>query len=377
MKDLRIAVIGEGILGLCAASQLIGQGARVTIYTSEEEPIASKAATGISSLKGIKIPDKVLFSHKIEGERALKPLIQKLERETAQRIDCDFSGVYEPFVSLEAYAKLKKRIYHRRFMGGFQSEVLDFKRLLRCHEKKWLQYSAKSKYLGAFYYSEDGWFNPNHLLKALRSYLLKNEVSFVQNKIFAVKPKPKGVLVAGALGEFDFDEVVLACGAGMAKIIDRSQLTNLRLKNYPGVSLEADFSTSLDHSLVLKSGNKSAAYIGNKLYCGSADLPFTNNEGALKEASSQLFQVHEQLLSHQVSGHSLTCGVRVTGFDRHPYVGHLPFKDSARGVWVLTGAYKSGYALAQPLSSLLLRLMMGSQKEPNPYDPIRLKKVTI
>jgi glycine/D-amino acid oxidase-like deaminating enzyme len=368
-RELSVHVIGRGIIGLSIAYEMCLRGWQVTVLGPKDlSGTASRAAVGVSSLKGHILPGHPLFLAKMKGHEGLPGWLKNIERDSGQVIPQLRSGVVEPFFDLKGFQYLSERIFHGKYRGclrarlygeGTDAEAQTGAGLLRPRPR------------GAFVYSGDLWFDPDKTLTALETAIVRLGGTFLDVLVKRVIPD----LGSGASIEAEVDtgtdqsgqsirikaqEVVIAAGAFTSEILETSLLPSLGLQYSPGETLFAKLNVAEPFNLRLGKTN----YVAHEglLRWGSSsrvvrDLAQEIQGGASPSAVQTLLSDAERFIKPtfmQQSSLQVRWGIRTRVRDRAPVVGPLFWPDlPLKKVWVAVGFYKNGLQLAGLLAHYL------------------------
>lgn len=372
----RLAVIGGGIAGLCAALRLQQNHWDVSLFAPKvgKGERASEAAVGISAVRGLVLAKSPLFEAKLQGHAQFPGFLREVERLSGQKIPCDEKGVFEFFTDLRQYQFLRKRIYHGEFSGCFSMSVLDRESFIKKSQITKNSIYQNSKILGSFYYPKDYFFSPKMFLTALESAFVNLGGKVYRQTAEAVTPHPDGGLELISSG-FDakkevryFAEVLLACGSKTPEFLKSITKINFPFIKIPGQTLVARM--DFFEQEAYKTGRFGLVLQNNELRFGSLDHPKNSefSEASLEQGKRVLQQKlvqdffnhsQHQAVRQNLQAAQTEYGVRLALKDRLPLFGALPVFGGTRRLWLLTGFHKNGYDLAAPLASELAKAVSG------------------
>jgi glycine/D-amino acid oxidase-like deaminating enzyme len=373
------AVIGRGIIGLTIALRLREQGVPVVIVSKQQLPgSASHVAIGVSAMRGLLQPKTELFRQKLLGHHLLARLIPELENLTKQKIPHNFSGAYE-FFTAKTYGKLRRRVYHRLPTGLFAFKCLNFEQTaahLAPYSQSWGPEDKKA----AFFYPNDGWFDPDSLLAALEARLVQLGVVFVDEIVTRVDVdrSDASLLISCASSVLRVARVVVAAGAGSENLLRSSGIGAHEFSYSSGVTLRTKFRES-SKSIAVKNGAESWMCAAGELRCGGENIAASNEYSSeeLLAAERKIKDKFTRMTSDVFGGKftnensclsdsaEMRSGVRVRMKGDKPWIGFAPFTANPQaGVWVSCGFYKYGYYVALPAADQLMEMMLGTKTAP-------------
>ena len=343
-----IAVIGRGIIGLCSAFHLQKKGCKVTLFGPNTQEIASYAAVGIISSKGLSYPKKRLFKDKVEGSSRLLNFINKIQKISKTSINYKVSGVYEYFHSTYEYQYISERIYHGDFTGCYSVKVYNHEELR--HKGPLISdfIGSKGPPMGALFYPKDYWVEPSSLLKSLDKALFQLQVQIVPEMVNSIDiVHPQGFLVNTKQRNFKFDDVLLACGASTPDVLGKlTKIDKFPFQTVPGQTLVGSVLQST-RSGALNYKRQGLSIFKNRLRFGSIDFP--KNCQPSKSDLARGFRELNKTLEHEfgvknLSHHSWHWGTRLTLKDRRPLIGPLDIS-STHKIWINSGFHKNAFTL--------------------------------
>jgi glycine/D-amino acid oxidase-like deaminating enzyme len=362
---MRVAVVGRGIAGLAVAYYLRAAGADVDVFGPDlGEGDASYAAHGFSIHKGLLLPESPFFRAKMRGQALLWEWIESVEAKTGEKIPRQ-KGLLEPYWSHDDYQKVAQRVYRRDFTGCFRVEGVP-------GSPEWRSLFSQPP-LGAFRYSEDYWFNPQVFLRSLESLLQKWHVKFTKVHISRVqRASAKWALKHGSDHYDDFDNVVLAAGAGCCRLLEDSGLKSLAIRESSGSVIMGSLNFLDSPTLLTRFG--SGAIVGpDSRVSISKDMESSMVLEDILASSVEYFRLRKDLMATNLVKVS---GTRVKSRDRIPVVGALGLDGGGSGLFVMTGLNRNGMELA-PGCAMFLRSLILNERVPEAqpelaFDPNRL-----
>jgi glycine/D-amino acid oxidase-like deaminating enzyme len=350
-------VIGAGLSGLTAAVELSRRGMNTAIiYNQDDLHDATKAAHGISTIKGILESDAELFGLKLDGHRGFSDWLAGVESMIGRsRPEAAWlTGVEESFQTYEYFRKEFGRIYRKDFIGA--------KRVM------WLDSSD-----GAFakvVYPGDWWIDPQYLVDTLWLAIKYLDVGVVEGVVDCLGINPSRIFVKMDDGvTLDARNIIVSAGAGTPGIFHRSNMElNQKIFAVPGSTFTGVCENRKNHAIV--KGTSGIIHKEHKVFWGA-----TSEEAKLLKGSEDVSsavvrkkqdegliaaQHLEKLLSGQakddVRNVDIRWGVRVRSKLRDPILETL-LRSDVGSIWINTGYYKSGIILSWIMAKRLANVI--------------------
>ncbi|NRA46177.1 MAG: FAD-dependent oxidoreductase [Oligoflexales bacterium] len=358
----KITIIGRGIIGLANAFELLRRGCTsvTVIGPREKKGVASYAAVGISSIKGLRVARDDFFREKLLGHARFSQYLDKISQSSGLKIPV-VHGVGEYFANLEQYQQLHERTYHGEFKGLYNVQIHGADQL---QKYKLLSARRKSKaVLGTYFYPNDLWFHPTFLMKALELAIVKLGGKIENGRIESITPhQDRGFQVVSDTHAYHCEELVLAAGEGVVELVSDLSTVDFPFLKIGGQTLLVSF--DMGGNETFRIGRKALSAYQSELRYGSIDFDKNQVPGAhdLELGEQQL--VNElgrdfSIDASQLETESLW-GMRLALKDRRPILGSLPCKEGRR-LWMSCGYHKSGYSLAEFSATVLADQLLGAQ----------------
>lgn len=337
-QTYQAAVIGAGFAGLTTAIELARLDLHpiALIYDDTDINFASKAAQGVSAIKGILEADAELFALKLAGHRGfdswLKGLELLLDRE--RPTDVWVSGVSENFRTKKSFNSEFGRIYRRDFIGA---------------KNVTLSFEDDVEFVRAVY-PGDFWVDINYLLGVLTDAALKLGVKMIRGSVVKVEAHPGSASLCLESGQVRARSTIIAAGPGSFPLI--AELNTNELKDTKGVAgLSFSCHTQIPDRCEVK-GTSSVVVRCGKAFWGSttesAIAPMVGSD--LRRADSKMEELTAKELASKVQLNpadlhriKANWGIRIRAKDRAPVVKKI---HEMSNIWINTAYYKSGVILA-------------------------------
>lgn len=405
---MQFVILGRGFGGLSIGWELQQQGHQVTVvgmpyqgglgdlgkaaFQSFIGIPASRAAIGVSSLKGHFLPQTKMFREKILGHQGLFPWVDQISRVSGIQVPFFRGSLFEPFFTKTEFAHLHERIFHGNFHGFYKNQILTPQEF----QESYLGWSElKKTALGAFQFFDDLWFDPGRCLDALEAAIAKKGGQIIPGSFKALNsPKKDGrasikVTIQSESQEIvlSCDQMVIACGSSTNDILTTLKVPNLPLSLCTGVtSITLDLSQRCQSPWSLRIRKTNIVGYETTLRYGSSSFnkkasslnQLASNDQAQdiddteKAHSSEIFN-----LINRPQNVSYLWGARVRTKDRAPMLGNLKmlcdhqmFTSSndyptslLENVWIITGFYKNGLQLSWSFAQKLAAAMIAKKAD--------------
>jgi glycine/D-amino acid oxidase-like deaminating enzyme len=345
----QIAIIGQGYAGLSFAIALASKLKNIQVAVLSKEPakdpfMASNAAQGLSTIKGLLEADDELFSLKMMAHRQFLDWIHNVETWSQISIP-KILGVGEKFLNHNTFKEEQGRIYKNQFTGAFRVEKISTSNVF--YEQR---------------YPGDFWVDPDIYLKALKEAAINLGVQFKETSgVQTVSSTAEKAYFSDSDTNYEADQLMLACGYGLKDIL-------LKTENEKATQELAGLIAASGHTVRLTSESKKRLALVKKLHAfaqydeniflGSTteingknlnDFKTLWDQNRIPHCTSEVAAHFNTILSHdfqiqntQIQKENLQFGVRVRTRKRHPWTG---FIDRNHRIYINTAYYKSGLVL--------------------------------
>ncbi len=387
---MRVAVVGNGIIGLTCARKLSKLNPQCEIHifgTSSRNMAGSMAAAAM--LNSFAELEKGYLEHKINQERFLHSreattlwpaFIAELEEESGQIIshglgtylisnnsaeDIDYENFEAICQALEQFDTPNDSV-NLRDVPGFMP-------------------SKEGRSALAVHIPNEGWIDTAPTLGSLELILSKNPlVKFIDleiKEIGQVESSDELKLVAVDDSLHYYNKVLISAGAKSRNFFEQLDLTRANPRVLFGIGTTLRLRVDkMQQTSVIRTPNRGMAcglystpYLPDELVIGATNQ-VTENERDLAtvEDVRSLLSMAQMELNHSLSDARLlkvNTGYRPVSTDGVPLIGKVPLMN----VYLCTGTRRDGWHLSPYLSSLLAQLIIEDEtpKELKIYDPIR------
>ena len=351
---MKVVVIGGGIIGCLTACFLKQRGADVLVLErGQAGQEASWAGAGIlCPIHPWLYPDS--FSHLIDASLAMYPDFRaEIEGATGQSIEWQKSGLLIPFFSDDKINhKQAAAAWSERF--NWHIEQLDTAQTLA------LEASLADNVTGSFVWPEVAQLRNPRLLQAVRIWMQKLGVELHENTEVSSLVMQQDVLsaVQCANGQrFDADQVLLASGSWSGELAEQLGFV-LPIKPVKGQIILLKGEPGLMKSIIKHDDAYFVPRSDGRILVG-ASMEFVGFErGNTEQVTDQLMASMQKIapglkdleVEHQ------WMGFRPGSPDGLPYLGNVP---NVKGLWVASGHYRNGVALAPITAEIMSRKILG------------------
>jgi glycine oxidase len=387
---MKVAVIGNGILGLTSAREIakIDPTCEIHIFGLARRSMAGSMAAA-AMLNSFAELEKGYLEHKINQKRFLH------SREATK--------IWPQYIE-ELQAESGQEIPHGQdtfLISNNSSEDIDYENFETiCQALKefdaphnWIELrdipgfrpSREGRSALAVHIQNEGWVDTGPTISALESILSKNSlVKFIDMEIVEVsQSQTRNELVLRDMdgSEHYYDKVLISAGAKSRNFFEQLGLTNENPKVLFGIGTTLRLRVNgLQQKSVVRTPNRglacglySAPYLPDQLVIGATNQ-VTENERDLAtvEDVRSLLSMAQRELNYTLSDACLlkvNTGYRPVSTDSVPLIGMVPLKN----VYLCTGTRRDGWHLAPYLSPLIAQLVINDEtpNELELYDPIR------
>jgi len=351
---MRVAVIGGGVIGCLTACYLKQLGCDVTVVERGETGRESSwAGAGIlCPIHPWLYPDA--FTHLIDASLAMYPGFQAdIEAKTGISIEWRKSGLLIPFFGDDKIDHWQAAIdWSNRF--GWKVEELTAAQSLEC-EPTLSPHVQKS-----LLWPEVGQLRNPRLLAAVRIWMAQLDVETVEHAEVTALLK-KGDAAAGVIcadgREIAADQVLLASGSWSGDLAKQLGF-ELPVKPVKGQIVLLKGEPGLMHSIVKHDDAYFVPRDDGRILVG-ASMEFVGFEpGTTDEVINRLMDSMARIAPglKELEIEEKWMGFRPGSPDGMPYLGPV---ESIPGLWVASGHYRNGVALAPITAELMCDWMMG------------------
>jgi hypothetical protein len=332
-----IGIIGKGIAGLTTAIAILEKKPEHTCWIFAPQSLedsASYGALGVMSSKGLILANNSIFYEKIAGGCKL---LQSLDPSIPQ-----IKGIWEPYADKDEFQLRKDRSYHRYSTGAFlyKKETSFLESFIKKSSIEWFQ--------GAFFYPQDGWFDPRCYLNFLVKKAEDLGVRFIDGSItqFSSTEDKKLQIHIPEVFPKKFDELIICSGFGTDEIFKASQFY-FEKTIFLSKGSTWFFSNPHPDSFVLKFGKHSLISYNNLFLTGGFEKWEDMDKGLAR------------ILEPLISGKSYQEISRERAFvqGKEPVIGSFPF--GGHRIICNFGYYKNGFALASYGAQRVLDALRG------------------
>lgn len=388
-------IIGRGIIGLATAFALQEAGWRVSVIGPIARPgSATRAAVGVSSLRGQIATKSPLFAAKMRGHALLPGWLDRIEAASGQSIRRSFNGLYEPFYGDEDYDRLVRGLQRGQPLAAAVAEIIASNDL-HAHLRRQGHFLTKELLQpfqacnGVIYYPNDGWFDADATLNALEEALRRRGALFYDWEVER--------LASGMDGDVEIvsrhyahpilrsSQVVLAAGIFANEILTRCEVSYPQQQAVAGSTLilrpQHGQEERRTATLALRFGKLNILLTEAGYRIGSTSENLTTSdyreftEAAVDSEAPLLWAAAARYLGESAltDASDIACGVRGRFDDRYPALGWIRLANGGARVLVSLGFYKNGLQLAPLFASYAANLLAGSGEIPPEFSASRFE----
>ncbi len=346
---MNVLVIGGGVIGLSIARELRLSGVtQITVLDkSAAGSEASWAAAGMLAPNAEAERADDLYKFCETSNEIYPEFVRELSDETGIDIDYRKCGTIEVALTENDAERLSAK-FERQKLQGFNVEALNDRDTLR------LEPSLSPNVVSGIHYPDDGYVDNRQLVEALRVYLRKNGVEFIENRA-AESLSLDGDRIAGAIAggqALNADLTILATGAWSSLIKIGHRTLPFNVKPIKGQMISfADPALAL-RKVIIAPGAYLTPRANGRILVGATveDVAFDKaiGEAAIENLSEAAKRILPILESHQVS--DSWCGFRPFAEDGLPIIGEV---DGYEDLLVATAHFRNGILLA-PLTAKII-----------------------
>jgi len=351
---VRVIVIGGGIIGCLTACFLKQRGADVVVLErGKAGQEASWAGAGIlCPIHPWLYPDS--FSHLMDASLAMYPAFrEQIEADTGMSIEWRKSGLLVPFFNDDKRDHWQPALaWSKRF--NWNIEQLDNA------QTRQLEPTLSPNVTKSLLWPEVAQLRNPRLLQAVRVWMQKLGVELHENtevtSLLSKQGAVTGVQCADGK-EFSAEKVLLASGSWSGELAEQLGFT-LPIKPVKGQIVLLKGQKGLMKSIVKHDDAYFVPRADGRVLVG-ASMEFVGFErGNTEQVTNQLMASMRNIapglkdleVEHQ------WMGFRPGSPDGMPYLGSVP---SVQGLWVASGHYRNGVALAPITAEIMSRKMLG------------------
>jgi len=351
---MKVVVIGGGIIGCLTACFLKQRGADVVVL--ERGAIGQEASwAGAGILYPIHpwlYPDS--FTHLMDASLAMYPAFRtQLEAETGMSIEWQKSGLLVPFFNDDKRNHWQPALdWSERF--NWHIEQLDTAQTLE------LEPSLSPQLTKSLLWPEVAQLRNPRLLQAVRVWMEKLGVELHENteviSLLSKQGAVTGVQCADAQ-KFHADQVLLASGSWSGELAEQLGFV-LPIKPVKGQIVLLKGVAGLMKSIVKHDDAYFVPRADGRILVG-ASMEFVgfergNTEQVTNQLMASMCKIAPGLKDLEVEHQWM--GFRPGSPDGLPYLGNVP---NVKGLWVASGHYRNGVALAPITAEIMSRKMLG------------------
>ena len=373
---MKVVVIGGGIIGLLTALRLKQRGANVSILDKGKVAAeASWAGAGIlCPIHPWLYPDD--FTKLVQASLDLYPELQaELEAETRYDIQRIQSGLLIPCFADD-------RIKHQDAAAAWSDKFGWDMRRLNANEAREIEPTLSDEVEEALLWQDVYQLRNPELLKAVLLHLQKLDVPIIEGcEVSSLLEDGKGSITGVQTSDgrkFEADAVLLAAGSWSANLAQQSGF-KLPVQPVKGqIVLLKTKPNTLKH--IIK--HDDAYFVPRKdgrILVGATMENVGFERSNTVEALDELLAATQKLVPSLMKDAQIEqqwVGFRPGSPDGLPFLGEMPSK---KGLWVATGHYRNGVALAPITANLMADWICGTQPSLNmdAFAPDRPMKESI
>jgi glycine/D-amino acid oxidase-like deaminating enzyme len=353
--SLHVGIIGAGIIGLSCAYELLQNGYEVTIFDDDDPAQASRAALGLSVIKGNFYARDELFALKSLGHKTFIRWVEGIAQTsgTSNAVLLN-SGLTEKFLSQGDFQTQSERAFHGEFTALHQMSSSS-------------AHACWNDCSYARHFPSDAHAHVPSLLNALKKVVLKSGTwerttvrRFSEHSAVSVQAHDR---------ELRFDRLIVAAGAKTGELLMQSGYASPPFQAVPGHSMSVENENMDDPKLTQVSKFAISTFatdsrIGSRTFDGE-----TINRAEAEEAQ-RLFAVDESRVQWLY-------GVRTRQYNRLPYVQGVELDTGSRSrkVLVASGMYRNGFQFASLVSRFALNFVKSAAGNPLTFSAEALRQL--
>ncbi|MDQ6956991.1 MAG: glycine oxidase ThiO [Mariprofundaceae bacterium] len=351
---MKVVVIGGGIIGCLTACFLKQRGADVVVLErGKAGQEASWAGAGIlCPIHPWLYPDS--FTHLIDASLAMYPAFrEQLEADTGMSIEWQKSGLLVPFFTDDKNNHKQAALdWSERF--NWDVEELDSQQTLA------LEPTLSHQNTGSLHWPEVAQLRNPRLLQAVRVWMDKLGVELHEHAEVSSLTMQQDVLTGVQCADgacFTADQVLLASGSWSGELAEQLGFA-LPIKPVKGQIVLLKGKPGLMKSIVKHDDAYFVPRADGRVLVG-ASMEFVGFErGNTEQITEQLMASMQKIAPglQDLEVEHQWMGFRPGSPDGLPYLGDAP---NVKGLWVASGHYRTGVALAPITAEVMSRKILG------------------
>lgn len=367
---MKVAVIGAGVVGACAAFHLSQRkDCEVILIDKSFEGKATLAGAGIINPWIPRYDDADWFAIASQGALYYPKLMKSLEELGETNTGYKQTGALATSKDLEVLYHLQEKITKRK--EAFP-EVGDIRLLEAPQAKEYFPPLADD--LHALYFSGAARLDGRLLAEALVRGVKKNNGTVIEEQVTLEKVGNR-IRLATAKGEIQADQMIVAAGAWTKDLLKEVGISiDLEPQRGQIVHLSADEDTS-NWPVILpqESSHYIVPFDDHRVAFGATredgtGFDYRITAGGIQEVLNEGLKVAPGLADHTIK--EIRIGFRPMSPDIKPLLGKVP---DFENMIVATGLGSSGLTMGPYIGSLAAKLALGEEVELDlsPYNPLR------
>ena len=392
MQKVDIIIVGNGILGLSTALEIISQNNNLSIAIIAPQNMQGSASLAAGAMLNYigEVTSQTLSNPYSRAKLEISIQASKLWDEWLERINNDLDPADQVEITPGTYVILNAK------SGSMESENYDAMiSTAREYGESFLEVSPSNvpginplddcRPLRSLFLPNEGSIDSHRLVGALQKKLAQfKKVRFIDDKVHKVIYDGQRILgvITDNNGEILADKVLLAAGSYNQDIIDTlPDLANRVPRILAGLGMSALISQKSDSAIkhVIRTANRSGACglhvtpRSNKtLYVGATNNVVISPSTKQKLGLSQFLlrcvidQIDQDLYNSEIISWSI--GNRPVSLDTFPLAGKTSFEN----LFILTGTYRDGLQQSPYWAKFMSEIILSNNAaKDNPFAPER------